>query len=389
MPEQETPEKVAILNEWKQVEAELAELHAKASVMADALYHIVSMLRSEPEKLIFLGDDTPSRFQGAPILTPAPGADVKALCELRDRIRTLRDRQTVLKTRLASSHSLDSQADVAPPKDFGGTGMKVTGVFPDIVPDDCFLRKLPTGLILEQRMQLDALRVAAEMVGLANFRLMNLALHICREEVLKPSRTSMSALLLDAWSIVSHCHTIREILTALKFTTPEIAVFLAATEQVSEVRDAQQHYQDQFPNRSKKKRKTAPLYGAVAWTYVKDPPPLTGLYLCTCWSGATLEPKLSVNIPNPAGKMVRIPVGALHLQAFDYDIDLQKVTNDVSSLVQHLNSRVADIIREEIDKLAAEKQIEKEKLHANPAADLFLALWVEVKAPESGGQPGR
>src|SRR5947207_1380062 len=151
--------------------------------------------------------------------------------------------------------------------------MTTAVMLPDIVPDDCFLRKLPAGLLLVQRMKFDALRIAASMVGLANFRLMSIALHICRDEQMKPSKTSMAALPLDAWSIISHCYTIRKILTSLEFSTPEIASFLAATEQVSEVRNAQQHYHDQFLNRSKKKSKTVPLYGAVAWTYAKEPPP--------------------------------------------------------------------------------------------------------------------
>jgi hypothetical protein len=250
---------------------------------------------------------------------------------------------------------------------------------PNIVPEDCFLRKLPAGLSLVQRMKFDALRVAASMVGLANFRLMNIALHICRDEQLKPSNTSMAVLQLDAWSIISHCHTIREILSSFEFSTAEIAAFLAATKQVSEVRNAQQHYQDQFPNRSNKRRKTTPLYGALAWTYAKEPPPITGLYLVTCWSGAMLEPKMAVNIPNPCGQALRLPIGNLHLQAFDYDIDLQKLTDEVSSLVQHLNTCVADLIREELDKFADTNNIDKAKVHANAAADLFMALWVEVK----------
>ncbi|HXM64942.1 MAG TPA: hypothetical protein VN950_29030 [Terriglobales bacterium] len=249
---------------------------------------------------------------------------------------------------------------------------------PNIVPEDCFLRKLPAGLSLVQRMKFDALRVAASMVGLANFRLISLALQVCREEQLKPSATSMAALQLDAWSIISHCHTIRGILKSLEFNTPEIVAFLSGTQQVSEVRDAQQHYQDQFPNRSNKKKKTTPLYGALAWTYAKDPPPIAGLYLVTIWSGAMLEPKLSVNVPNPCGQQLRLPIGNIHLQAFDYDIDLQTLTDDVSFLIQHFNTRVAELIREELDKIAETNNLDKAKVHANAAADMFLALWVEV-----------
>ena len=253
-------------------------------------------------------------------------------------------------------------------------------MLPDIVPEDCFLCKLPVGLSLVQRMQLDALRIAAEMVGLANYRLVGIALHICRDENLHPARTSTTALHLDAWSVISHCHTIREILSSLDFSTPEIRAFLAATEAVSEVRDAQQHYYQQFPNRAQKKRKTVPLYGALAWTYAKEPPPLTGIYLVTCWSGATpLEQKVSVRMPNPVGKEIRLPVGNIHLQAFDHDIDLQQVTDAVSSLVHHLNTRVAEFIRAEMDKIADEKQVDRAKLHANPAGDPFLAIWGEFR----------
>jgi hypothetical protein len=257
--------------------------------------------------------------------------------------------------------------------------MATVTIVPEVVPNDCFLRKLPVGLSLVQRMQFDALRIAADMIGLANWRLVNTALHICREEQLRPTGASMSALLLDAWSIITHCHTIRGILGSLKFNTAEISSFLAETRTVSEIRDAQQHYQSQFPNRAQKKTKTAPLYGALRWTYARDSLPLTGLYLVTCWSGATIERKLEVAIPNPAGQDLRVPIGRLHLQAFDYDIDLQQITDWVSSLVHHFNTYVADLVRQGLDKLAEEKKVDKAKLQANAGADLFLALWAEIK----------
>lgn len=257
--------------------------------------------------------------------------------------------------------------------------MDTEALVPDIVSQDCFLRKLPAGLSLVQRMKFDAIRLAAEMVGLANFRLMKTALHICCEEELRPSGRSRTALLLDAWSIIMHCHTIREILRSLEFNTVEISAFLAATELVSEVRDAQQHYHDQFPNRAKKKRKTVPLYGALAWTYSKEAPPPASLYLITCCYGASLEPKTVVKVPNPAGQKIRLPIGNLRLQAFDHDIDLQNVTDEVSSLVCHFNTRVAALIRQELDQVADEKKIDRARLHANPVADPFFALCVQLK----------
>jgi len=91
-----------------------------------------------------------------------------------------------------------------------------------------------------------------------------------------------------------------------------------------------------------------------------------------------LEPKLAVNIPNPCGQQLRLPIGNIHLQAFDYDIDLQKLTDEVASLIQHFNTRVAELIGEELDKTAEKNNIDKAKVHANAAADMFLALWEEI-----------
>jgi len=52
--------------------------------------------------------------------------------------------------------------------------MATVTIVPEIVPNDCFLRKLPVGLSLVQRMQFDALRIAADMIGLANWRLVSI-----------------------------------------------------------------------------------------------------------------------------------------------------------------------------------------------------------------------
>jgi hypothetical protein len=249
---------------------------------------------------------------------------------------------------------------------------------PLIVPEDCFLRRLPLGLALHQRMQLDAIRVAADMIGIANHRAISEAMFMCREEQLKPSRMSMTALLLDAWSVISHCHTMRQVLRSLQFNTAQTNAFIAATKVTSEIRDAQQHYHTQITNRAKKKKGTAPLYGALTWTYVKDPPPVTGLYFVTCWSGAMIEPKMAVKIAEIDTSGIRLPIGNIRLQAFDHEVDLQKVTDSVSALVQHLNTDVATMVRDGIDETAKKNSLDPAKGHAVAAADLFFALWGNV-----------
>lgn len=120
------------------------------------------------------------------------------------------------------------------------------------------------------------------------------------------------------------------------------------------------------------------MYGALSWTYAEEPPPVTGLFLVTCWLGARLEPKLSANIPNPAGQEVRIPVGHIYLQAFNYDLNLQQITDQLSTLIAHFNTRVADLIRVELDKAAEQRNVDKTQVHANVEADVFLAIKVQT-----------
>jgi hypothetical protein len=252
-----------------------------------------------------------------------------------------------------------------------------------MIPEDCFLRKLPIGISLVQRMKLDGVRIAAEMVELSNNRLIAVALHISREQQLNPNGDSMTALQTDAWSIVNHCHTIRKILqSSPEIDTNGIATFLESTKDVSEVRDAHHHYYSQIENRSQKKRKTFPLYGAVSWTYGVGARP-QGVHFVTCWKGAMHEPKVTAGFQIP-GDGLRLPIGNVHLQAFDYDIDLQKVTDAVASLIQHLNTEVAELARKCLDKVAAERNVDREKLNANVAADMFFALWGEISWGSSG-----
>jgi hypothetical protein len=97
--ESQREEKAALLLEWTENEQELARQKAIAARISDVLYHVACELRVAPERLIFSGDQTPSRYMQSHIVANARGLDLTAIRETRDAIRALLDRQQELKPR--------------------------------------------------------------------------------------------------------------------------------------------------------------------------------------------------------------------------------------------------------------------------------------------------
>jgi hypothetical protein len=86
-----------LLWEWTDNEQKLKQARALAKIIAEVLSDTARVLQMEPETLVFSsGDRAPRRFQNSKVITESFALDMTVICETRDRIRELLDKQRLL-----------------------------------------------------------------------------------------------------------------------------------------------------------------------------------------------------------------------------------------------------------------------------------------------------
>lgn len=102
--ETQRDEKAKLLLEYTENKQQLLQLRARAARFGDALYEAASILKSEPERLIFEGESTPMQLIASLRKAALERAlfDVNAIIEVRDAIRRLEERQRELEPRLSA-----------------------------------------------------------------------------------------------------------------------------------------------------------------------------------------------------------------------------------------------------------------------------------------------
>ena len=88
-----------------------------------------------------------------------------------------------------------------------------------MLPDDAFLRRLPTLLNPMQIVQLEALVFSADAVEASLDVIRQVTTHY-RERLGEAGRKITVGLLMHAWTIVDSVHVVRQVLTALDYKTP-------------------------------------------------------------------------------------------------------------------------------------------------------------------------
>ena len=136
---------------------------------------------------------------------------------------------------------------------------------------------------------------------------------------------------LHAWSIVDSAYRLYGLVKAFpnldkKNQAPEYRIYEAKIVAVRELRNAIQHMPDDI-------RKTAEknVWGVLTWV---KPMPFGGLS-CVLVSGATVF-NTSYTVINPAGMIVRTPVGHVTLTVADRVVNLTALMDAMSKLISGL-----------------------------------------------------
>lgn len=206
-----------------------------------------------------------------------------------------------------------------------------------LVQQDSPLRRLPDILEPRQRIALDGIRYAAEMVGLGFVRLM-----ASLEDISSRPRSSLGKLpfvqtFADAWLIVDAANRIRPLLLAFpggqeaKF----VKWYLEQTDGIRRPRDGVQHLEGRLDRLVAKKEQA---WGTLTWVTVESRDPL--LLRTHALGAGTVQAKQEYPMENPLGKALRSKIDLVTLHAHEQEVDLVEAFRTVKELVDEVERQL-------------------------------------------------
>lgn len=176
-----------------------------------------------------------------------------------------------------------------------------------LVAPESPLRSLPSDAPLRFVLYIDAVRISIETADLAYSRLTDNLLEVSEKTRAgeRPHRL-LSAVVLDAWSLVDSSNRLRSILLrqmpGLKKKTPAVQIFDRKTREFETLRHFIQHIQRDMPNL---REKLQPVWGQLEWYSATEP----GKGVGEAWTfvtGAVLPTTLLGEIRDPRGTGVGV-----------------------------------------------------------------------------------
>jgi hypothetical protein len=251
-----------------------------------------------------------------------------------------------------------------------------------MISDDCFLRRLPAGLVLEERMTLESLVFATDMACGAVHRMFAVAERHDPRQAISSARLERISLFSDAWKIVDSVHQARTILKTIlpNSSAGEIEAFLSVSEPATLMRNAMDHVAGNMKNHSNKRGNADPFFGTVRWL---KPDPLSlekakeqgevRTDVIILMSGSS--PGDAVGMITEPGMTLALPISCLSLSAFDRKLMLQEVVVALVTLVESLAPKIEQAFQRN---LAMAEISDEQRAEAAKPANIELSLSATV-----------
>ncbi|SHH35597.1 hypothetical protein SAMN05444169_7034 [Bradyrhizobium erythrophlei] len=216
-----------------------------------------------------------------------------------------------------------------------------------------FLHALPIGLIREQRMLLEAVGYAADMLELAVSRLeQNVTSFVKRApRHLDISVLERRALFLDVWAAVDQAHNLGTFLRGAAqqevVDHPVLRDYRASAENARLARNKMDHLAGNLRNLANREQATLPLYGAFKFFWIDkvEEGRVTGGHITIFGAGAYHHGSSKLTIPDVRGRELDARVGLFSLEAFGIEVDLSELATKSARVRSFLNSEFAEHTR--------------------------------------------
>jgi len=208
------------------------------------------------------------------------------------------------------------------------------------LPDDSPLFNPPSSLHPKQRVAVDGVRLALDMLSEAWSRLsVELeALSLNPEAPL--TRDRLARVYMNAWIVIDVIHRLRLLLLAMPGLkrTPEVELAIRAFEQVGELRDGFQHIYERMQDAVTEGR---PLWGSLSWVWS----PLETLGVKAKVFSIVIGGIRPGKVPmlNPLGKELTVPLGAVTAYAFGHSADLSCQLDRVTRVAAYLDNALRQV----------------------------------------------
>lgn len=205
-----------------------------------------------------------------------------------------------------------------------------------MIPDDSFLRNPPSTFEPRERVGLDGLRYAFDLLGLAYDRLLQDLAHLTESRRSSPPDAErVSSAFLNIWTVCDGIDRLRRILKrapGLK-RSPELEVQLRAFGTVEELRHGFQHLEERF---SQVVEDELPLWGSISWLWSPEDAYTERTTALTLVSGGLRSGYNA--ILNPLGKSYSVPIGLVTLTAFRQSVDVSDLMRRVRQIAAGLET---------------------------------------------------
>jgi hypothetical protein len=259
-----------------------------------------------------------------------------------------------------------------------------------MLPDDAFLRRLPTIVESAEAVQLEALIFSADAVEVS----LDIIRHVTashRQKICEAPRQVHVGLFTHAWTIVDCIHVTRQVLSALDYRTPQAIAFQDKYECATLLRNSMDHVTENAKNVANAKRRP-PMFGALGYICIPDANIVTEKDGTVSANGGGIVMLATGRFPggeriklvNPASQMLTGFVGGFRLEAFSDALNLEEAERDLSALIIELNDVIEKKFLEHARAISKDRGIPMEKLTANPIGGLSMFLAFEAGASGAG-----
>lgn len=243
------------------------------------------------------------------------------------------------------------------------------------LPTDSFLKSLPLAIAAEQRLVLDAIRVASDFAAAAYVQLVQTALRTASDT----NAGANVVIVQNAWSFVDQMYAIRNLLTELGTAAsgPKTQAFFAATEEAFSLRNRTDHLSKRIAGIANKNGSERSLFGSVS--YYLDPK-LIGDYnndvLVVTHHIEPIRPTETVGRSRTPGDQIRLPCGNFILSADGRILDIDLCIQKLSAMMLQMNDTVEKEAEKLIDRLSRENGLSKEDLSVHFGSGLRTNMFL-------------
>jgi hypothetical protein len=250
---------------------------------------------------------------------------------------------------------------------------------PAMLPDDAFLRRLPNIVNPPEVVYIEALVFSADTVEMSLAAIRRITIQQDKN-ICEAPRIVRTELFTHGWAIINSLHVVLQVLHVLQYKTPLANAFVAKYRDAHTLRNKMHHISQNAKNTVNAKGRP-PLFGVISYVHV--PPEFIteregaiavlggGTVML---SAGRLPGGAAMDLVNPAGERLNVPVGGLRLQAFDKTIVLEAAAEDLGALMVEINSNFEKRIHQHAADILKDHGIPLAKSLGHPPSGLSVYL---------------